>query len=68
MSPPPKPPRPAPDPPAGPELRRELVESYGEGPATDPFERWLALMEVVEVLCPRWPTREPRPHYGNMKL
>ena len=28
--------------------------------ARDPFEAWIALMEVVEALCPRWPARVHR--------
>jgi hypothetical protein len=25
----------------------------------DPFVAWIELMEVVEMLCPHWPEREP---------
>jgi hypothetical protein len=24
----------------------------------DPFEEWLSLMEVVQMLCPTWPVRD----------
>lgn len=33
---------------------------YDPAHSTDPWERWLELMEVVEELCPRWPERERR--------
>ena len=35
----------------------------------DPIAAWMELMEVVDALCPQWPTREPmvvRP--GMMRL
>jgi len=35
--------------------------------ARDPFEAWIALMEAVEALCPRWPARE-RVTTGEFKL
>lgn len=63
-----KPGRPAPDLLPEPVLVREAGAPYRPGAAADPFERWMALMEVVEALCPRWPAREPRPGYDNMKL
>lgn len=63
-----KPSCPAPDPLPEPVLAREAGVPYRPGPANDPFERWLELMEVVEALCPRWPAREPRPSYHHMKL
>ncbi|WP_149196512.1 hypothetical protein [Luteimonas suaedae] len=54
-----KPPSPAPDPLPEPVLVREAGVPYRPGPAADPFERWLELMEVVEALCPQWPRRAP---------
>jgi hypothetical protein len=32
--------------------------------ARDPFDEWLSLMEVVQMLCPAWPTRD-RPMVGK---
>lgn len=31
---------------------------------TDPFDEWLSLMEVVQMLCPVWPVRS-RPVQGE---
>ena len=31
---------------------------------TDPFDEWLSLMEVVQMLCPVWPERS-RPVQGK---
>jgi hypothetical protein len=33
---------------------------YRTPDATDPFDSWIQLMEVVEALCPQWPEREHR--------
>lgn len=63
-----KPIRPAPEPLPEPVLVREAGAPYRPGAAADPIERWMALMEVVEILCPRWPDRAPRPRYDHMKL
>lgn len=41
-------------------LVREAGEPYRPAPSRDPFEAWIALMEAVEALCPRWPAREHR--------
>ena len=30
----------------------------------DPFDEWLSLMEVVQMLCPVWPARDT-PMQGN---
>ncbi|HSX61305.1 MAG TPA: hypothetical protein VLF18_13980 [Tahibacter sp.] len=32
------------------------------------FERLFALMEVVEMLCPTWPRREPDVDRGGFRL
>lgn len=64
----PKPPNPAPDAQSEPVLVREAGVPYRPRPAADPFERWMALMEVVEALCPRWPARPPRPRGYVFKL
>jgi hypothetical protein len=32
--------------------------------SADPFGEWVSLMEVVQVLCPKWPLRE-RPTLGS---
>jgi len=32
---------------------------YVRGGGGNPIDEWLALMEVVEALCPRWPERAP---------
>jgi hypothetical protein len=63
-----KPIHPAADPLPEPVLVRDAGAPYRPGAAADPFERWMALMEVVEALCPRWPARASRPRYDNMKL
>lgn len=35
----------------------------------DPIVAWMELMEVVEALCPQWPTREPMiVRQGMMRL
>jgi hypothetical protein len=31
---------------------------YAPETRRDPFETWMELMEVVEMLCPRWPERD----------
>ena len=31
--------------------------SYAPATARDPIAAWMELMEVVEMLCPRWPER-----------
>ncbi len=41
-------------------LVREAGLPYQPVTARDPFEAWIALMEAVEALCPRWPAREHR--------
>lgn len=46
---------------------REAGVAYRPSPARDPFEAWIALMEAVEALCPRWPARE-RVTTGEFKL
>ena len=30
----------------------------------DPFDEWLSLMEVVQMLCPAWPARD-KPMLGK---
>jgi len=37
----------------------EAGVAYARGDGGSPIDEWLALMEVVEVLCPRWPERAP---------
>lgn len=64
----PKPPNPAPDAQPGAVLVREAGLPYRPRSAADPFERWMALMEVVEALCPRWPARPPTPRGYMFKL
>lgn len=64
----PKPPSPAPDEQPEPVLVREAGAPYRPRSAADPFERWMALMEAVEALCPRWPARPPRPRGYVFKL
>ena len=46
---------------------REAGVAYRPSPTRDPFEAWIALMEAVEALCPRWPAREHR-MTGEFKL
>jgi hypothetical protein len=36
----------------------------GRASGVDPFAEWLALMEVVQMLCPVWPVRD-KPMQGN---
>jgi hypothetical protein len=48
-------------------LVREAGVPYRPSPARDPFAAWIALMEAVEALCPRWPSRE-RKTTGEFKL
>lgn len=64
----PKAPSPVPELPGEPILVREAGQLYRPEPAADPFERWMALMEVVEALCPRWPERPPPPKRAVFKL
>jgi hypothetical protein len=59
---------PAPELPPEPILVREAGLPYRPKPAADPFERWIALMEVVEALCPRWPERPPPTKGAEFKL
>jgi hypothetical protein len=40
-------------------LVREGGVPYRPLPGRNPFDAWIALMEVVEALCPRWPERPP---------
>ena len=63
-----RPPGPVPEARREPVLVREGGVPYRPGAAADPFVRWLALMEVVEALCPRWPRREPQSRYEDMRL
>lgn len=49
-------------------LVREAGVPYRPRPAADPFERWMALMEVIEALCPRLPARPPSPSGYVLKL
>jgi hypothetical protein len=36
----------------------------GKTSGVDPFDEWLSLMEVVQMLCPVWPARDT-PMQGN---
>ncbi len=64
----PKPPSPAGELAPEPVLVREAGLPYRPESAGDPFERWTALMEVVEALCPRWPERPPPTKGAVFKL
>lgn len=46
---------------------REAGVPYPPETTADPYLAWLALMEVVEALCPQWPERE-RSSYQDCRL
>jgi hypothetical protein len=49
--------------PEKPDTEAPLIASAGPSEAPvllrDPFVAWIELMEVVEMLCPKWPERAP---------
>ncbi len=49
-------------------LVREGGVAYESSDTRDPFESLLALMEVVEALCPRWPPRTGSLHVATFRL
>lgn len=42
-------------------LAADAGVTYLRAGSGDPLAEWIALMEAVEALCPRWPQREPVP-------
>ena len=50
-------------------LVREAGVAFRPPPGTaDPFVEWLSLMEVVQMLCPKWPVRSRSPPGKEWKL
>jgi hypothetical protein len=45
-------------------LAREAGVPFRPQPALDPIVEWIALMEVVQALCPIWPV-STQPIQGN---
>jgi hypothetical protein len=51
-----------------PVLVAEAGASYRPGAVDDPVGAWIALMEAVEALCPRWPLREQNTAQAGFRL
>ncbi len=47
-----------------PEAGVSFQPPLGKDSGIDPIAEWLSLMEVVQMLCPVWPTRD-RPMQGD---
>lgn len=56
------------EPAAEPVLVREGGVEYRPTPSPDPLVAWVELMELVEMLCPRWPPRAPAIEPGRFVL
>ncbi len=59
---------PKPEAATGPVLVSEGGAAYRPLRSNDPIAAWMDLMEAVEALCPRWPTRPQRVEAAGFRL